>query len=175
MSGYYGFTKSNNAVAAEENSRFPASTLAKKLKVKTVAIKALMSTDEYHHTSCHFNCTDFYDGDLMLRIANGQTDLEDCFDADEILDAVALLDALRSWKAPEKGVKTWTSCKVRWIEWSGSRNHPKATECEEEDCTVEWKGGKFCTVTFASGNTMKKGVATNGFDVFDQDGNRVWF
>lgn len=79
--GYdWNFGKSHGAVDAEMNGRYPASTLAKRLKVKTGAIKSILTPCEWHHTSSFFNRTDFYDEK----------------------DAIDRLDELKAWKPPKK-------------------------------------------------------------------------
>jgi len=68
MAGYSGYSRSNNAVAAERDGRFPASTLAARLRAfrrfrgcTASDIKWLLEPSEYHHTSKRYNCTDFFD------------------------------------------------------------------------------------------------------------------
>ena len=135
MSGYQGFSKSNNAIKAESLFRFPASVLAKKLKVKTGAIKALMEPCEWHHTSKHYNPTDYYDGEVFLELHENPGDLDNWgFDAEEIAEASKLLEALRTWQPPRKNIKTWTDCTVKWLEWGGTRKHPTATEETADGC-----------------------------------------
>ncbi len=173
MAGYDGYSKSNNAVAAESEGRYPASTLARKLGVKTGAIRALMDPCEWHHTSKRYNTTDYYDGADLLLLARGGTieaTEEDWYD-----DPNELLTALRNWKPPKTAAKTWTGCTVTWLEWGGTRKRPAATEETADGCTIEWKGGKFCTVTFSSGATMRKGIDTRGFEARDNEGNRIYF
>jgi len=46
MAGYCGYSKSNNAMDAEQNGCYPASMAAKKLGVLTVAIKAILAPSE---------------------------------------------------------------------------------------------------------------------------------
>ena len=71
--GYHGWSKSNNAVSAEEEGRFPATVAAKKLGVKVGAIKLYIPTDEWHHTSNHYNKTYYYDiADLLLYKEGGR-------------------------------------------------------------------------------------------------------
>jgi len=76
MPGYSGYAKSNNAVAAEEMGYYPASILARKLRVKTAAVKALMEPTEHHHTSKRYNLTAYYSLD----------------------EASDMVDELRAWK-----------------------------------------------------------------------------
>lgn len=68
MAGYNGYAKSNNAILAENSGRYPlgkaSRVLAKKLNwslEKSKAFLKKMGTVEYHHTSCKYNCTDYYD------------------------------------------------------------------------------------------------------------------
>ncbi len=80
MAGYNGYSKSNNAVAAEANGRHPMTT-AKKLvsNVTTVSradaervLKAIHNR-EWHHTSKMYNPTDYYDTGAavwIIRLAN---------------------------------------------------------------------------------------------------------
>lgn len=68
MAGYFGYSKSNNAISAEENDRFPLTkakkVLAKKLgwtQAKAEQFLKNLGTDEWHHCSKHYNRVDFYD------------------------------------------------------------------------------------------------------------------
>jgi hypothetical protein len=66
--GYHGYSKSNNALDAEKEGRYPltkaASLLAKKLNWSVPKARAFLlsiGTKEWHHTSCKYNATDYYD------------------------------------------------------------------------------------------------------------------
>jgi hypothetical protein len=68
MAGHDGYSRSNNAIAAEAEGRFPASKFAKRaarfrmFKGCTAAdVRACFTTGEYHHTSKRYNSTLFYD------------------------------------------------------------------------------------------------------------------
>ena len=68
MSGYCGWSKSNNAVNAEYNERYPitqaSKVLAKKLNWSQVKARQFLEnqgTGEYHHTSKYYNETLYYD------------------------------------------------------------------------------------------------------------------
>jgi hypothetical protein len=85
MSGYNGYSKSNNAVDAEIDGRYPM-THAKRIvaeecgitqKLASIILKACWD-GEYHHTSKHYNSTDYYNTELAiavyrLAISNGWT------------------------------------------------------------------------------------------------------
>ena len=83
MSGYDGYSMSNNAVDAYDRGCLPKSKITWKwcceykldlffenLKVVKEAInKELLSPSEWHHTSKEYNCTNFYDGESLFEQA----------------------------------------------------------------------------------------------------------
>jgi len=140
MAGYDGFSKSINALDAEATGYFPASTLARKLKVKTGAIQALLEPSEWHHTSSHYNRTNYYASE----------------------DALEIIQALRDWKPAPIDVEIHEDVAVEWIEWSGSRNYPKATHKRLESATVTVKGD-WATIQGPVGKPFRKRLTTRGF------------
>lgn len=54
---------------ATSRGRFPASILAKKLRVSTEAIPALLDPRESHYTASPASATDYYDGAALLMVA----------------------------------------------------------------------------------------------------------
>lgn len=102
MAGYSGYSKSNSALDAEAEGKFPASVLARELHVKTAAVKAVLAPTEYHHTSKFFNRTDYYAGSLLIPLAAGRTvdevAAESGEDPDDVRDAADELAAMRAWK-----------------------------------------------------------------------------
>lgn len=157
MAGYNGYSKSNNALVAENEGKFPSSILAKKLGVKSQAVKALMQPSEWHHTSSHYNCTDYYDGGVLIAVKTGDID---GYDDDDVTEARELLAALKAWQPAAEEV--FENCDVEWLEWSGTRKHPKAETMKSSGCRVAVKGTT-CTVTFSDGKTMQKRKSTRGF------------
>jgi len=143
MAGYDGFSKSNNAIEAEEGGRFPVSKLAKRLGVKTKAIKALMEPCEYHHTSKMYNYTDFYDED----------------------DAMEIIDELKAWKEPAKTEIKHEGCRGEYLEWRGSRKRSVATKIEFKGILAIEKGDWF-TLFFQDGTKKRKKKNTNGFNIY---------
>ena len=161
MSGYNGWSKSNRACDAEANGRYPASVAARVLGVPVEFVRA-QGTSEWHHTSSRYNRTDYYDVEEIrehLETPEGQT---------ELAGFVAKKAAQK--KSPGKEYK---ACRVEWLEWSGTRKHPRATECSDDGATVLDKGGKMVDVTLASGKTFRKCKTTTGFKIL-QDGKRVY-
>ena len=142
MAGYNGFSKSNNAIQAEIENKFPASEIARRLKCTTAAVRALMEVCEYHHTSSWYNATDYYD----------------------LAAAAEHIDALRSWVPPVVTPDVRENCVVKFLEWSGTRKHPRAKTVTISSCRAE-KTGQFYTITTPAGAIFKKKITTKGFEI----------
>lgn len=165
MAGYNGFSMSNNAVAAYNSGEKPLSKWTKsnvieaienairdgeltlecsleKLKKTTIKILKDMCLyrSSWHHTGKHYNKTDFYslDTEGIERLTDEKID--------EIIGS-------NKYKKPiEPTGEKW---KCAFLEWSGTRKHPKATEIIEEGII---KGGWFIRV-----DGRKKKITANGF------------
>lgn len=168
MAGYYGFSMSNNAVTAYEDGKRPLSkwtktaildraysnmqydgadpdqittvmTALKSLSFKTLKARAL-TVSEWHHCSSWYNRTDFYD----------------------VVDTLTLIEDAPTWTEQNGQEQEPTERKVRarFLEWSGSRRHPKATE-HEEDGTIR---GKW----FYRKDGSRKSVTANGFAIVSE-------
>lgn len=165
MSGYNGWAMSNNAVAAYEDGEKPLSKWTKadifkeieeqEVKIQCsmeilqkVPLRVLKDTclkcSSWHHTSKYYNETDFYvlDIDALEELTNEK--------ARNLLAAYQLNKKARPNVRPVE--EKW---KCAFLEWSGSRKHPKATEIVEEGIV---KGNWFYR---ADGS--KKSVKANGF------------
>lgn len=77
MAGYNGYSKSNNAVEAENDGRYPltiaVTVLAEKAEItqkKAKAILTQLGTHEYHHSSKFYNTVNYYDVAAAARIVN---------------------------------------------------------------------------------------------------------
>lgn len=165
MAGYNGFSMSNNAVAAYESGEKPLSKWTKTdiieaietaiiedeltlkcsmEKLKKTPAKILkdlcLTCSSWHHTSNHYNKTNFY----SLNI-DSVSDL-----TDERIDEI--IADCKSEKQSEPTEERW---KCAFLEWSGSRKHPKATEIIEIGII---KGDWF----YRSDGSKKKTTA-NGF------------
>jgi hypothetical protein len=152
MAGYAeDFSKSNNALEAESNGSFAATVLAERLGVKPGAIRALLSATEWHHTSKHYNITDYYSEESALEI----------------------IDDLRAWREPAKDVAVFENCTGSYLEWSGTRNHPHAKQIDFGPVRVT-KKGKWFTLELASG-AIRKGETTRGFNLFDANKRPLTF
>ena len=74
MAGYNGYSKSNNAVDAESEGRYPLTQAARIVARETgITVKEARSilesigTSEYHHSSKFFNAVDYYDTEEPIR------------------------------------------------------------------------------------------------------------
>lgn len=139
MAGYNGYSMSNNAIQAYKDGERPISKWTKTaildaiaqavttgdlvLKCDIKAIKTLpinvlkdiaLYKSSWHHTSSHYNKTDFYSLDL---------------DALEVLtdEKIQTLKET-SEKAKTNEIQHDQRWKCAFLVWSGTRNHPTATE-----------------------------------------------
>jgi len=140
MSGYDGFHKSNNAIEAESEGKFPAGIIAKRLKVPLQSIKKVLMPIEWHHTSSYYRKTNYY----------------------SFAEAEERIEELKNWKNPQKPTID-EDCVVNWLEWSGSRLHPKCKKRQAHNCKVEYNGMSTYKITFEDGKTMIKRKGTRGF------------
>lgn len=161
MAGYKGYSMSNNAVNAYENGEKPFSKWTKadivreirnselefnfsmekikKVPVKVLRDRCLIKTS-WHHTSSYYNTTDFYSVDLDFL-----TEVDD-----KKIDE--WIEIYNQYKNEETKEERW---ECEFLEWSGTRKHPKATEITEIGVV---KGDWF----YRQDGTKKKTTA-NGF------------
>lgn len=170
MAGYNGFLMSNNAVAAYESGEKPLSKwtkadiieaieyaireneLALKCsmeKLKKAPVKTLknlcLSYSSWHHTSNHYNKTDFYSLDI-----DSVSEL-----TDERID-----NEIAENKTEKQSEPTEEKWKCAFLEWSGSHKHPKATEIVEEGIVKgDW---------FIRADGSKKKTTANGFKFIEK-------
>lgn len=145
--GYVNFSKSEGAVAAERRGKWPATIIAKKLGVRVAAIRDLVEPCEWHHTSKMYNRTYYYD-------------LGECKE---------LLDELKNWKPPAAETEIIEDTTIYYLEWSGSRRHPRAEEIRITGCRVERKDN-WCSITTPNGQKIRKNVNTRGFRTENKNG-----
>ena len=122
MSGYADdYSMSNNALYAYDAGLKPLSKItASDLKNAGITItlkqfkelckEGALRPSEWHHTSSRYNRTDFYD-------------LEQCR---ETLERIDIARYASKKKEPEP-----YAARCKWVEWAGSRNHPRAHDREE--------------------------------------------
>ena len=170
MAGYNGFSMSNNAVAAYESGEKPLSKWTKtnileeigktireeeltlnfsmeklkKLNAKTLK-QICLYRSSWHHTSKHYNKTDFYsiDIDSLIELTDEKIDI--------------IIENCKEDKSEEPTEERW---QCAFLEWSGTRKHPTAIEVVEEGIV---KGNWFYR---ADGS--KKKTTANGFRFIKQ-------
>ena len=163
--GYSGYSMSNNAVAAYNDGEKPLSKWAKTdilnavkeidgnkvpliSKVSLPILKKhLLYNSSWHHTSSMYNKTEFYaiDEDVV-----------------ESLDK----DTVDIWIAESKQVEMPQANIYRgdfeYIEWVGTRKHPKAIEHKLEDVNIEERGSFYYVTDDAGNQLIKKKIGSNG-------------
>lgn len=163
MSGYYGFSMSNNAVEAYKNGEMPLSKWTKKAileeaekytlqcsleKLKQLPLALLrdklLYESSWHHTSKFYNETNFYsfNEDEISEITDDQLD--------------QWMEMLSSEKKAVKAAATEERWKCSFLEWSGTRNHPRAERVVD---TGVIRGN-----WFYRDHGGKKSVNANGFE-----------
>lgn len=173
MAGYYGYKMSNNAVEAYEDGEMPLSKWTKtailnevkravedgdieisfdfskfsKLTVKILKSEFLRQSS-WHHTSSWYNCTNFYS--VYYSRLEQLTDEE-----------IAMLAEKK--EEPKQEVEKAETYKCSYLEWSGSRRHPKATRYTDIGII---KGDWF----YINGTNKKKKVSANGFEILEKVG-----
>ena len=170
--GYDGYSMSNNARGAYANGEMPKSKWTKttiidavkeispekaemlsKVKLPVLKEYALHETG-WHHTSEYFNRTFFYavDEDFVENLTPERA------------------KELENYEIEEKD----SSAKVyrgdfKYIVWSGSKAHPKATEIELKDVLIE-EQGSFYKVYDAKGElAVRKKIGSNGTSVVNYE------
>jgi len=163
--GYVGYSKSKRAVEAEHIGKFPASIAAKKLGVTTKALKQVLSPSEWHHTSCKYNPTDYYDINVYINPQDYDEDTR--MQADEDLKQMKELSRKKVVGYP----KEYENVKVKWAEWSGSRSHPKMDIVELDNVKIIDKGGEMVEVHVPAGIMYKNSPAI----IFRKKKSSKWF
>jgi len=133
-------SKSLNARQAEREGRYPATGMAETLRAKglfkgvvAADIKAAVHSGEWHHVGAYAARVDYYD----------------------LLDVYACRRALRAAiaarkAAPKAAGERREGCTVTWLEWSGTRAHPRAKEYTAVGVAVTVKGS-FATIHMEMG------------------------
>ena len=166
-SGYHGFSMSNRAVEAYNNDEKPFSKWTKQdildvieeykqesddptvfyelAKVRADVLKAhLLHKSSWHHTGKFCNCTDFYSID---------------FDLIDSLD----LKTVKEWQLEKikKEVEQVKKYECIYLEWTGTRKHPKANEVKAKGII---KGNWF----YPDNENFKKSINANGFKILKE-------
>ena len=158
MAGYFKQSKSNNALLAEREGKFPATVIEKRLKLPKGFVKHFcgFALTEWHHTSKFYNSTDYYDATMIESWMNGNDSaVGESFDA-----------SIREWKTiVNQSTETviYENVDVKWLEWSGTRNYPVAKEKTAKNVTIKDSGKTMLTIILGDGTTFRKARNTRGF------------
>lgn len=172
MSGYRGYSMSNNAYNAYENGLKPISKWSKSeiineikenyedqeltfsfdifKKLTLSKLRKFLYCSEWHHTAKFYNETNFYsiNYDKLLELSDEK-----------------LFKILEEKEIKEKDEEIPYIAEVKYLEWSGTRNHPKVTEVINTAKIIgNWAFLK---------NGKKKLITGNGFEILKKVG--VWF
>jgi len=145
LPGYSNFSKSNNAVEAENAGLFSASKIAKIIGGGATAagVRAVLQPVEWHHTGCWYNSTDYY------RLS----------DAEDRRDSIIK-------KSKNETVIKHGYYYVEWIEWGGTRRHPRGVKHSGTyQCTIK---GRFITIHTPEGD-VKKRIDSRGTYFVEQE------
>ena len=169
MSGYCGYSMSNNAVEAYRSGEKPKSKWTKREIIEEIKrqieeeevelnvslsviekmpLEALMDLALYesswHHTSGYFNETSFYS-----------------VDASEITES-----DIEDWRLPEKIAQTERRAKAHYTKWSGRGKSRQRTEIEEWGVV---KGNWF----YSDNGGKKKYIHGNWFENLEYGGEKM--
>ena len=159
--GYKGYSKSNNAVAAEDEGKYPASIAAKKLGVSIEAIKTYIPTFEWHHYSSYYNEVYVYDITPYLMLKNNE-DMTDYYDDEEITKYKENYEKMKQMsRLKQNSDEKKYRANVEYIVWTGTRNHPKANIQKYENIWVKEKG-EFYTFILPDKTEVRKKKGSNG-------------
>lgn len=145
--GYIDYSMSEGAAAARTCGLLPSGECAKALRsqfpgITAAVVREVLPRSSWHHTSKMYNQTNFYSTD----------------DVEEYADKLrAAIKRHREAKAV-----VYDDCTVKWLEWYGTRSHPRATECSAQHAQVVVKG-QTATITLEDGTTFVKRLQTRGF------------
>ena len=140
MAGYYGYSMSNNAVDSYNSGEKPLSKWSKanildalspeqREAAKGMSLAALrelfLEYRGWHHTSSHYNRTEFYGiAEELNEITVEQIEEAAERDKKEREEKRAL--------TPKKSAPKYITAKVSYVYWTGTRKHPKPNEVHGE-------------------------------------------
>lgn len=175
-SGYTGYSMSNRAAEAYQNGERPLSKWTKKDiineireyardnnlpfsialldKVKAKVLKdSLLKKTSWHHTSSFANKTNFYSIDYEKISVLKDEDIRDLLSVEE---------------EPKEDIDTFRG-DIHYLEWGGTRRHPKAEKKELLDVDIKEKGS-FYIVYDKNGNIiLRKKIGSNGTYIVNYD------
>lgn len=165
--GYVGYSMSVNMAEAQANNELTASKAAKALGVSTDAIREVLTPSAWHHASLYYNKVDVYDINPYLALKKGLDLTEQGYSDSEIADIRDNLEKMKKMPKPNQNVEQFIG-NASWVEWTGTRAHPKSVEHKETGIKIE-KKGSFYTFYLKDGTTVKKKIGSNGTSVISEE------
>lgn len=163
--GYNGYSMSNRAVRAYDRGLLPASKIK---QVPNELIREYCSSEEWHHTSCKYNITEFYDPTKvlikfgLLIITEDHPEYEDYRDYSVDPEAVkALAEYKVEKKAAKKSEKIYENCDIYWTIWVGPFRHAKPKMCHATGRVIVRSSTAY--ITLSGGHEFTKRLGSNGF------------
>lgn len=179
---YYGYSMSWNAKKAYDYGEKPLSKwtkadiigvveyefenepdkveLVKQLPLAVLKDK-ILTYSGWHHTSKYYNETYFYDVDLDVVDALTQEEINSWLTA-YAKEKAEKYEAKKQQKKNNKYIAT-----IRYVEWGGTRNYPKAYPKELKDVLIEERGCFYIVYDRnESGKViLRKKIGSNGTEV----------
>lgn len=170
MAGYKGYSMSNNAVEAYRSGEKPLSRWTKHdiieaakeideekaehLKRVPLAVlkNRVLEYVSWHHTSSRYNRTEFY---CVSESRIERLSIDD-------------IDALSRRKPQSFSVKRYRGT-LEYLEWSGTRAHPKANKVFLKDVIIEEKGSFYRVLRDDGSLIIRKKIGSNGTYVYMDD------
>ncbi len=161
--GYDGYSKSNNAISAQQNDIYPLTILAKKLKVKPQAIKTLVQPSQWHHTSKYYNKTNYYDGHKLIILVNDNLKYtpDNWEDQDDYEQTLQLYNKLKNFKTQKKDNYKSFTADVQYNIYTGTPKNFKIKKYKFNDIVVDQKG-QFYYFHINDDQIIKKKKDSNG-------------
>ena len=154
MAGYsWESGMSNSAVDCYNEGLMPAGKIG---KVPASLIKEYCEYREWHHTSSHFNMTEFYDREEVLATFG-------LIESEEYEVNPEAVKALKEFNEQKKGKPLVLVSRFKYLEWGGTRKHPYASEVQAKG-TITIKG-LTATIEIENGVRFQKRMTTNGFEI----------
>ena len=140
------------AQEARDSGLLPIGELAKHLGegITPHDIRAVIEPSEWHHTSKYYNETNFYSIE----------------EAEENINRILAAKRLRLYfkkKTKKVSLETYRA-KISWLEWSGTKRHPKATEYNDV-VMATFLPNDWVRITIDDGKTFRKRLTTTGFRI----------
>lgn len=144
------WSKSDILDVLENEEVYNAQELEQISKYSSAAIKrALLNCTEWHHTSSYFNRTNFYK-------------VYTSYEFQELIERLETITRNIKLDQEEKKEETFKKAYVQYLEWSGTRKHPKVTE-KKAYALIK------CDWAYISNgyHVFKKSINANGFKILE--------